>query len=77
MLILTSDEILCRGLLCAGFGTRSRAKRSTRLRRFRAYYGSDPIVYADLIDDLRLTDDPAAWVDFKSLFRKIEFRIAI
>jgi hypothetical protein len=58
MLIATRpDEILQEGLEIGGFNRQQqqRVKRNTNLRQFRAMYGSNPIVYAQIIEDLQTT----------------------
>lgn len=69
MLIASVDEILRKGLEMGGFDHRrqQRVKRSTCLRRFRALYGSNPIVYAEIIEDLQTTHIEAARVDSKKM----------
>jgi hypothetical protein len=69
MLIATPDEILWKGLEMGGFNHRrqQRVKRDTCLRRFRALYGSNPIVYAEIIEDLQTTHIVKARVDPKKM----------
>lgn len=67
MLILSPDEILQRGLVCAGFADHRRLQLSTRLRRFKAYYGSPPVAYANLLRDLQLTREYTAQVEMKCI----------
>jgi hypothetical protein len=57
MLIATADEILRKGLEMGGFDLRRQqsVKRMTCLKRFRALHGSNPIVYAQIIEDLPTT----------------------
>jgi hypothetical protein len=61
MLIATADEILRKGLEMGGwvrlFDRRQQqsVKRTTCLKRFRELYGSNPIVYAQIIEDLQTT----------------------
>jgi hypothetical protein len=69
MLVATPDEILRKGLELGGFDGRrqQKVKRKTRLRRFRSLYGSDPIVYAEIIEDLQTTHIEKARVDSKKI----------
>jgi hypothetical protein len=57
MLIATPDEILQEGLEIGGFNgqQQQRVKRNTNLRLFHEMYGSNPIVYAQIIKDLQMT----------------------
>jgi hypothetical protein len=58
MLVVTEAAILRKGLKWAGFNRQrqGRVKLETNRMRFRAFYGSDPIVYAVLLHDLQTTD---------------------
>jgi hypothetical protein len=62
VVILTADEILSKGLLMVGFDVsrQQRVKRSTNLERFRSHFGSNPVVYAQIWEDLQTTDLPEA-----------------
>lgn len=64
MLVVTPDEILREGLEIGGFGLKRQQKvtRKTLLRRFKAFYGSNPIVYAEIIEDLQTTQCEKAHV---------------
>ena len=55
VVILTVDDILQRGLVLIGFNRcqQRNVSRPTNLMRFRAHYGSDPIVYAQIWEDLQ------------------------
>jgi hypothetical protein len=57
MLIATADEILWKGLEMGGFNLRQQqsVKRMTCLKPFRVLYCSNPIVYAQIIEDLQTT----------------------
>jgi hypothetical protein len=57
MLIATADEILQKGLEMGGFDLQRQqsVKRMTCLKRFRALHSSNPIVYAQIIEDLQTT----------------------
>jgi len=62
VIILTEAEIMLRGLELCGFD-RSRQKRvkwETNRRRFKSHYGSDPVVYAQIWEDLQTTKIPEA-----------------
>ena len=67
MLIATADEILWKGLEMDGFDLRRQQAKcetnETCLKRFRALYGSNPIVYAQIIEDLQTTHIVEAHVD--------------
>jgi DDE superfamily endonuclease len=63
---LTVSAILKKGLEFAGFSAdrQKNVKKSTNVDRFRAYYGSNPIVYAQLWEDLQnVAVLPGNWVD--------------
>ena len=55
-LILTSLEMLEKGLDLAGFKNRSRSGVLAQARRFKAFYGSNPVVLADMWEDLQTTE---------------------
>ena len=69
LLLYTADEMMIYGLELARFnkGKISRAEKSTNVRRFRAMYGSDPIVCSSIFEDLQRTDIVDAKVPKKSL----------
>lgn len=50
-----------------GGSSKQRVKRETCLRRLRALYGSNPAVYAEIIEDLQTTQIEKAWVDSKKI----------
>ena len=62
MLILTVEpsELLREGLHLAGFDDRRQQSvcRATNLMRFRSFYGSNPLVYVAILEDLQMTDLP-------------------
>lgn len=66
---MSSDEMLHCGLRLGGFDARrqQRVKRSTNLERFRALYGSNPVVYAEIFHDLQTTAIPTAQVSPKDV----------
>ena len=65
MAILTAIEFLQKGLELAGFSRRrqQRVCRATNLRRFKDHFGSLPVVYAQIWEDLQTTDIPEARID--------------
>jgi hypothetical protein len=65
MLVVSEATVLRKGLKYAGFG-RSRSASvnlTTSKARFRAFYGSNPIVYAAILHDIQTTDNPDAQVE--------------
>jgi hypothetical protein len=68
VVILTADEILRKGLLLVGFdGSRQKnVKRERNIERFKTHFGSDPIVYAQIWEDLQMTDNPEACISEKA-----------
>jgi hypothetical protein len=76
MLILTDDEVLCKGLDFVGFGAerRARVKKETSIDRFKSLYGSKPLVYAQLWEDLQTTNIAAARVTGSPTFLKNAFK---
>jgi hypothetical protein len=63
--VVTPDEMLRHGLMAVGF-TEDRIKkvaRATNLKRFRAHYGSNPIVYAYMWADLLRATNQNARID--------------
>jgi hypothetical protein len=65
--VLTADEILRKGLVLVGYDCRRQVKvsKATNLGRFRAHYGSNPVVYAQIWEDLQITEIPEARIDNK------------
>ena len=65
--ILTANEILRKGLELVGFDwhRQRNVSRPTNLQRFRAHYGSNPVVYAQIWEDLQTTAIPEARIDTK------------
>lgn len=55
---MTTDEVLERALSFIGYNVtrQSRAKRKTKIRRFKSHFGSHPTVYAELWEELQTTD---------------------
>jgi hypothetical protein len=58
MLLLTADEFMQKGLELGGFDIQRQARvgRITNLECFKGLYGSNPIVYAQMWEDLQTTD---------------------
>lgn len=69
MLTTTPSDLLREGLYLAGFDHKrqQRVCRATNLQRFRAFYGSNPLVYVAILEDLQTTDLPDAHVDPEKL----------
>jgi hypothetical protein len=71
MLVVTPDEILREGLRYAGFlkkcDRKDLWKSATNVRRFKSFYGSDPVVYAQIFEDLQTTEFPEARIDTTKL----------
>jgi hypothetical protein len=67
-MIFTADEILFKGLELAGFSPRrqQRVIRENNVNRFKEFYGSDPVVYAQMWEDLQMTEIPEAHLDIES-----------
>lgn len=65
IVIVTGDDILSRGLVLAGFNSarNNNVARETNLERFKALYGSNPCVYAQIWEDLQNTNNPEARID--------------
>jgi hypothetical protein len=63
--LLTSDEFLRKGLQLAGFDwyRQTKVSKLTNIQRFKAYYGSNPVVYATIWEDLQLTMIPEARIN--------------
>jgi DDE superfamily endonuclease len=62
--IVTADFMLMQGLLMVGFDHHRIQKvlRNTNIIRFRSFYGSDPIVYARIWNDLHDGTNEAAFI---------------
>jgi hypothetical protein len=69
MLILTAEDILRKGLELGGFDRdrQKKVRRAQNLERFKSLYGSNPVVYAAIFEDLQMTQIPEARVDPKTL----------
>jgi hypothetical protein len=63
--IFLESEILSMGLKRAGFDDvrQQRVKRETNVRRFKSHFGSSPLVYAAIWEDLVTTDIPEARIE--------------
>jgi hypothetical protein len=67
--VLTADEILSKGLELQGFERttrQSKASHELNESRFKSFYGSKPIVYAQLWEDLQTTAIPEARIDART-----------
>jgi hypothetical protein len=69
MLILTAEDILRKGLELGGFDRdrQKNVRRAQNLERFKSLYGSNPVVYAAIFEDLQMTQLPDARVDPQTL----------
>jgi hypothetical protein len=69
MLILTAEDILRKGLELGGFDSdrQKKVRRAQNLERFKSLYGSNPVVYAMIFEDLQMTQIPEARIDPKTL----------
>ena len=67
VVFLTADEFMRMGLERVGFNYRVQQKvlRTTNLTRFKAHYGSNPVVYAQIWEDLQTTTIPEARIPTK------------
>jgi hypothetical protein len=65
MEIVTPDEVLQYGLCMSGMDLPRQMKRnrSSRLQKFNDLYGSKPVVYAAIWEDILLSDDPGIRVE--------------
>ena len=62
--VITADEMLKKGLLLVNYSNRriQRAKRKRNIERFVGHFGSEPVVLAQIFEDLQRTDIPEARV---------------
>ena len=69
MLIVTADEMLQKGLQLGGYNLfhQEKVQQSKNLTYFRALYGSNPIVYTQIFEDLQTTKIEEAQVDAKTV----------
>jgi hypothetical protein len=56
LVVYSCDEILEQGLLAVGIVDPSTICRESNLESFRSHYGSNPIVYAQIWEDLQTTE---------------------
>lgn len=70
VVILTADEVLQQGLMLSGFQLHRilNVTRRTNVERFKSHYGSDPVVYAQIWEDLQFTTIPEARIDTSKVF---------
>jgi hypothetical protein len=80
VVILTADQVLHQGLICVGFKTNriQNTSRASNLERFRAHYGSNPLVYAQIWEDLQTARIPEAYIEateqgFKEFMMSVYF----
>jgi hypothetical protein len=68
VVVLTADEFLRMGLARIGFSPdrQESVSRAVNLKRFRAHYGSNPLVYAQIWEDLQTTMIPEARIDART-----------
>ena len=69
VIIVTSDQMLVQGLRLVGFNIQrvQNVSLGENLRRFRAHYGSNPIVYAKIWEDLQVTQCLDALIDSRTI----------
>jgi hypothetical protein len=72
MLFFYCNEIIERGLSLVGVNGTSTVCHDTNLERFRSHFGSNPIVYAQIWDDLQTTETDEAKFLFKE--QKVSLR---
>ena len=67
--VIAPDEMLRRGLSLAGydFQRQQRVTRASNVSRFKSCYGSWPIVYVAMLEDMQTTTIRAAYVHPKDL----------
>ena len=67
VIVVTEDQMLIQGLRLVGFSTQQVQKVSLtqNLRRFKSHYGSHPIVYSQIWEDLQTTPCVDALIDGK------------
>lgn len=65
LVILTADEMLRKGLEHVGFdrARQQNVSKRTNIRRFMAHFGSSPVVYAQVWEDLQTTAILQARID--------------
>jgi hypothetical protein len=73
----TADEVMNIGLQYVGYNHQQlQCCRSTLLSRFRSHYGSNPIVYSEIFEDLQTTILPNARIEGSQICLK-RFLMAI
>ena len=67
VIVVTVDQMFIQGLRSVGFSTQQvqNVSLSTNLRRFKSHYGSHPIVYTRIWEDLQITPCVDALIDSK------------
>ena len=67
--LLSNDEVLKQGLLLAGVDlkSQSRVRDATSIKQFKAIYGTDPSVCAQIFNDLQTTTITEAKIDASSV----------
>ena len=76
LITLTTDQVLHQGLNSVGFRNHriQSVSRATNLERFRAHYGSNPLVYAQIWEDLQqLTHFEATAQQFRFFLMSVHF----
>jgi hypothetical protein len=68
VVILTADKIMRKGLLLVGFDVhrQQKVKTKTNSSRFKTHFGSHPVVYAQIWEDLQTTENPKACISEKA-----------
>jgi hypothetical protein len=69
VVVLTSEEMLRKGLELVGFefDRQLKVKSEQNNTRFKAHYGSNPIVYAQIWEDFQTTEIPEARIGPKMM----------
>jgi hypothetical protein len=69
VIVVTTDQMLLQGLRFVGFDTQrvQNVSLTLNLRRFKSHYGSHPIVYVQIWNDLQSTPCLDAFVDSKTI----------
>jgi hypothetical protein len=64
VVVYTPDEILRKGLRLVNYSKKRirRAKKVRNIERFKGHYGSEPVVVAQIFEDLQRTDIPEAYL---------------
>ena len=77
--IVTGDQIFEKGLRLCGFTSRQfeKSSREASLQRFRHLYGSNPIVYAQIWEDLQNTGIPVARINNVTAIDLVYFFMAL